>query len=120
MASETKKMGRPPIEIDWKKFDELCKIQCTLSEFASVFDCSEDTIENKVKAAHGVTFSEYFKQKAGHGRASLRRRQFRKAIEEGNVAMLIWLGKQYLGQTDKQEIGTSDAKPIELKYSLDE
>ena len=28
--------------------------------------------------------------------------QFKKA-NDGNVSMLIWLGKQYLGQTDKVE-----------------
>ena len=33
---------------------------------------------------------------------SLRRQQF-KSAEAGNVTMQIWLGKQYLGQTDKVE-----------------
>jgi hypothetical protein len=33
---------------------------------------------------------------------SLRRLQAKKAAE-GNVTMLIWLGKQYLGQSDRQE-----------------
>ncbi len=42
---------------------------------------------------------------------SLRRLQW-KAAKENNVTMLIWLGKQYLGQTDKQEV--SGAEPIEL------
>lgn len=37
------------------------------------------------------------------GRASLRRKQF--AMAEKNPAMAIWLGKQYLGQADKKEIG---------------
>ena len=30
--------------------------------------------------------------------------------EQGNVQMLIWLGKQYLGQTDRPQ--ESDVKPI--------
>ena len=30
--------------------------------------------------------------------------------EQGNVQMLIWLGKQYLGQTDRPK--ESDVKPI--------
>ena len=42
----------------------------------------------------------------GDGLASLRRRQF-KAAQDGNATMLIWLGKQYLGQTDKQDITAS-------------
>ena len=27
-----------------------------------------------------------------------------KAADKGNVAMLIWLGKQVLGQTEKSEV----------------
>ena len=34
---------------------------------------------------------------------SLRRRQFKTALEDGNVTMQIWLGKQHLDQTDKRE-----------------
>ena len=37
------------------------------------------------------------------GKASLRRMQY-GAANKGNVTMQIWLGKQYLGQNDKQEI----------------
>ena len=40
------------------------------------------------------------------GRAILKKRLKRKQIEvamNGNVVMLIWLGKQYLGQADKIE-----------------
>ena len=36
------------------------------------------------------------------GKASLRRTQF-KIAEKGNANMAIFLGKQYLGQTDKAE-----------------
>ena len=31
---------------------------------------------------------------------SLRRAQFRAAIEDKNITMQIWLGKQYLGQRE--------------------
>ena len=34
-----------------------------------------------------------------------------KSAERGSVPMLIWLGKQVLGQTDKSEI--SEIKPID-------
>ncbi len=108
------KMGRPPIEIDWVMFDKLCGIQCTLLEIAAMFDCSDDTIENKVKEKYGVTFSEYFALKRGTGKASLRRRQYELAMS-GNPTMLIWLGKQYLGQVDKQEVNQTQ----ELKVVID-
>lgn len=37
------------------------------------------------------------------GKRSLRRTQFKAALE-GNPQLLIWLGKQYLGQSDKSEV----------------
>ena len=95
-----KKMGRPTIEIDWEEFDKLCAFQCTKEEIAAWYRCSEDTIENKIKETHGKTFSAYFKEKRQAGRVSLRRAQFQNALK-GSVPLLIWLGKQYLGQADK-------------------
>lgn len=102
MESKPKVMGRPRIEINWEQFNKLCGLQCTLLEIASYFDCSDDTIERRVKETHGVTFAEYFAQKRGNGKIALRRKQYEAALA-GNVTLLIWLGKQYLGQSDKQE-----------------
>lgn len=95
-------MSRPRKEIDWGTLDKLCAMMCTLEEIAGFFDCSIDTIENRVKEQYGITFAEYFKLKSGLGKASLRRYQW-KAAEGGNVTMQIWLGKQYLGQRDTSE-----------------
>jgi hypothetical protein len=104
MASESEsmgKVGRPRIQIDWKKFDDLCADQCTLREIASAFDCSEDTIERAVKRTYKVNFAEYFSLKRCRGFISLRRKQMELALS-GDKTMLIWLGKQYLGQAEKQ------------------
>ena len=93
------KMGRPSIEIDVEEFEKLCNIQCTELEIAGFFNCSDDTINNWCKKQYGETFSEVFKKLSAPGKISLRRTQFRQASE--SVPMAIWLGKQYLGQTDK-------------------
>jgi len=95
--------GRPRIEIDWEQFDKLCMIQCTLPEIACFFNCSPDTIERRVKDTHDTNFAAYFELKRGTGKISLRRKQFETAMS-GNVAMLIWLGKNWLGQKDRREI----------------
>ena len=95
------KMGRPKIEIDIDQFEKLCNIQCTKEEIASWFNCSEDTIENFCKKEYKDTFSAVFKRNSGKGKVSLRRNQFK--LSETNVTMAIFLGKQYLGQTDKVE-----------------
>lgn len=99
---KAKKTGRPKIQINWEEFDKLCTMQCTLEEMASWFGCSEDTLERRCKEDKKLRFADYFKKRSSGGRISLRRSQFKAAIE-GNVTMLIWLGKQYLGQKDKIE-----------------
>lgn len=98
-------MARPKIEIDKQNFESLCAIQCTLDEIAGFFRCSEDTIERWCKREYKQGFAEVFRQKRSGGRISLRRFQFRQA--ETNPTMAIWLGKQYLGQTDKQEVAVA-------------
>lgn len=97
---QPQKRGPKPVEVNWDEFNKLCHLQCTLQEIAGWFDCSEDTIERRVKETHGVKFADYYRQKASRGKISLRRQQFQLA-EKGNATMLIWLGKQYLGQSDK-------------------
>lgn len=102
MAKKVNPVGRPRLDINWEQLDKLCGLQCTILEIASYFDCSVDTIENRIKEAHGTNFSEYFSKKRGKGKIALRRKQYEAALA-GNTTLLIWLGKQYLGQSDKQE-----------------
>lgn len=90
--------GRPRIEIEQEAFEKLCFLQCTLSEIAAWFHCSEDTIENWCKRTYEMTFSEAYKKYSAGGKISLRRSQFKLA--EKSAAMAIWLGKQYLDQKE--------------------
>lgn len=95
------KMGRPQKEINKEQFEELCKMQCTLDEIAGFFKCSPDTIQNWCKKEYEDIYSVVYKKYAQDGRISLRRAQLKSALN-GNVTMQIWLGRQLLGQTDKQ------------------
>lgn len=110
-------VGRPRIEINWEELDKLCFLQCTLREIAGFFDCSEDTIDRRLKEQYGVGFAEYFAVKSQGGKISLRRLQYQTATK-GNVSMLIWLGKQWLGQTDKAEI--QEIKTIQINIDQDD
>lgn len=99
-------MGRTKINnIDKEQFEKLCSIQCTLDEVAGFFNCSPDTVERWCEKTYKERFAEIYAKKRGIGRVSLRRSQFRMA--ETNPTMAIWLGKQYLGQTDRQEVAVS-------------
>lgn len=91
--------GRPKTIIDWEELDKLCFIQCTCAEIAGWFRCSTYTIDRLCKEKWGLNFTDYFNKKSVGGRISLRRKQFQIATA-GNVPLLIFLGKQYLGQTE--------------------
>ncbi len=96
------KGGRPQKEIDWAQFENLCGLHCTEIEIAEWFQVSVDTIGRAVQRKYKEGFAETFKKKSSRGRVSLRRKQYEVAMT-GNATMLIWLGKQYLGQSDKLE-----------------
>ena len=103
-------MGRPKISIDKTQFENLCSYQCTLVEISGFFNCSEDTILNWCKETYDLTFADAFKIFSYKGKVSLRRYQFKMA--EKSAAMAIFLGKQYLGQTDKQEVDFKDSATV--------
>jgi hypothetical protein len=111
-------VARPRKEISWEVFDALCGVRCTLTEIASHFDCSEDTIERAVKREKRVGFAEYYRQKAGAGAIALRRKQFQVAMS-GDRTMLIWLGKQMLGQVDKQALEQSGPNGGPIAQAVD-
>lgn len=92
-------MGRKRIEIERREFEKLCGMQCTKEEIAGFFDVSEDTVERWVRRTYKAGFAEVWAAKSAGGRASLRRTQF--ALAEKYPAMAIFLGKNYLGQSDR-------------------
>lgn len=97
-------MARPQLEIDDNDVEKLASMQCTMKEMAAFFDCSVDTLERR--------FADTIRKGREKGRITLRRLQW-QAAQKGNVVMMIWLGKQILGQAEKQEI----SQVIETKES---
>ncbi len=77
-------------------------MQCTQIEIASKLGISVDTLERACNRERLTSFADYFGQKRQIGFTRLRNKQFESALG-GNVTMLIWLGKQFLGQSDKVE-----------------
>jgi len=109
--------GRPRIKIDYKQVEQLAAMQCTDEEIAAVLGVERSTIKRRKK--DDDEFCTAYKKGKERGKASLRRMQF-KAAEGGNATMLIWLGKQYLGQSDKtqQEISGPAGKPVQMQVDL--
>lgn len=95
--------GRPKIEWgdkEFRTFEALCGIHCTEQDICSVMNVTDKTLNNILKKKYKMSFSECFKRFSANGRISLRKKQFEVA-KAGNVTMLIWLGKQHLGQADR-------------------
>ena len=102
-------MARPKKQIDMDLVGRLAMIQCTIQEIATFIGVNNKTL---VKQAG---FLEIYKKGQENGKMSIRRMQFKLA--EKNTTMAIWLGKQYLGQTDKIETSfnrPATTEPIEL------
>ncbi len=85
-------MPRKRREIDLETVKKLASIQCTIREIAYFLNVPESTLKSRKDV-----MQEYYKG-LEIGKISLRRRQFELA--NNNVAMSIWLGKQYLGQSE--------------------
>ena len=110
IAKEKGKAGRPKIVIDWDLVQKLAHIQCTQAEIASAVGVSVDTLHRHPE------FAEVYKRGAEGGRKSLRRMQFESATK-GNIAMQIWLGKQYLGQRDNLDQRVNTEFQIRADFS---
>lgn len=89
-------------DIDFRDFEKCCQMQCTQEEIAGWFEIDEETLVRRVTEHYHKSFSEVYKKFSAGGKCSLRRRQFRRA-QNGDKVMMIWLGKQYLGQSEKVE-----------------
>ena len=103
----TNKGGRPPkLNPDpatLAVLEGMGKIQCTTKEASCVLKVSEPTFLKFI--ADNPEAKAAFEMGKGSGLHSLRRTQFKLA--EKNAAMAIFLGKNYLGQADKQDITAS-------------
>lgn len=106
-------MSRPEKSIDWKLVDKLLLAGCAGTEIAPHFDMHPNTFYNKVQDTFNCGFSEYSAQKKSHGDGLLKVKQFEKALS-GDNTMLVWLGKQRLGQKENLD---KDAPPNDEKLT---
>ena len=96
-------MARPKnYDIDTLQVEKLAGYGCTNTEIAGVYGCSADLIDK--------SYSEFLTKGRANLKMRLRKAQLDSALS-GNSTMLIWLGKQMLGQVDRQEV--EHIKPID-------
>lgn len=85
-------MARPHLELDEKLIENLASVMCSHEEIAMILGCSSDTLVRR--------YLPLIDRGRAKAKVNIRKRQFDVAMK-GNVGMLIWLGKQLLGQSDK-------------------
>lgn len=99
---EPSKGGQPMADIDELTVYGMAMVGATNVEIAQICRVDETTIAKR--------FPKVLADARANLRKKLRRAQLAKAME-GNPTMLIWLGKQMLGQKDRADM-TSDDKPL--------
>ena len=116
-AEIEKKGGRPRFDFSDKLplVRKLASIQCTDEEIAAGLGCSQDTLARGRKREPDL-YAAILEGRA-NGRMSLRRAQYRKAMD-GNPAMLIWLGKQVLGQRERADLEDIDEMPVAIEVRV--
>jgi AraC-like DNA-binding protein len=95
--------GYRKVAIDPAQVKLLAAVGCTLPEMAQVLHCSVSTLSERFIATMEAGRLER--------NASIRRLQFKLAME-GDRTMLVWLGKQWLGQSDQMKLGEDAAAPF--------
>lgn len=106
-------------EITADSFERLCSYHCSKDELMDFFELSPALMEKWCKTTYELTFTAAHKKFTAKGNYNIRKAQYNAALN-GNGAILIWLGKQYLNQRDNPEIETNcEEMPLdELSKSL--
>jgi hypothetical protein len=110
VIDDSKKLGRPRFEFTPKvleQIEKLASVMCTLSEIGDIIGCSHDTIQRNQEAKEAI------KRGVANAKQSIRKTQFDIATKLNSSIMAMWLGKVYLGQTDKIQ-NTDDNVPLPI------
>ena len=108
--------GRPIFDFTPKLLEQikdLASYMCTKAEIARIIGCSESTIQRNQLA------QESYELGVAQAKKSIRKTQFDIATKLNSSIMAMWLGKVYLGQTDKIQ-NTDDNIPLPIYDIVEE
>jgi len=107
--------GRPKKIINWDEVDYLLEADCEGTEIAAHLGMHRNVLYERCKTEKKCNFSEYLQEKKSKGNSLIKVKQFEAAVKDKDKTMLVWLGKQRLGQKDKQELDATNKNTIEYK-----
>ena len=104
------KGGRPAFEFTPKvllQIQDLASYMCTKDEVANIIGCHRTTLYRNEQAL------EAYNKGVNVAKQKIRKTQFDIATKLNSSIMAMWLGKVYLGQTDKIQ-NTDDNIPLPI------
>ena len=104
--------GRSVLALDVEVMKRAASIGCTKEETAALLGISRSLFFDRLH--EDPSLRDTFDEAADNGRATLRRLQWQRAAN-GSDTMLIWLGKQLLGQRDHHELTGPDGGALTLQ-----
>ena len=99
MLTNENRYKKKRVKIDWEMIDRYCEAGCTGLEIAALLGIHRMTLYTRCKSDKGINFEQYRHSKRSKGDAYIRAAQYKQALQ-GDRKMLIWLGKNRLGQKD--------------------
>jgi len=114
---EGRVVGRNNIVVPPQEVEDLAALGCKDMEIAQWFGINDNTLRYQ--------FSEELTKGRENLKQSLRRAQLKAALG-GNVVMLIWLGKNILGQSESPQSTQAEVLPFtddeldEIKEQLED
>ena len=100
------KGGRPPFDFSPKvlqQIQDLASYMCTKEEVANIIGCHRTTLYRNEQAL------EAYDRGVNVAKRNIRKTQFDIATKLNSSIMAMWLGKVYLGQTDKIQTNDDNA-----------
>lgn len=110
-------VGRNNIPVPPDEVEHLAQLGCHNTEIADYFGITDTALRNN--------FADFLAKGRAQLKQSLRRAQIQYALG-GNATLLIWLGKNILGQTDSPQTAEKEVLPFtdeeidDIKEELEE
>lgn len=119
-------MRKEKLEINWKEFELYAKAGCPQYKIAECLGIDRDTLRDRAVKHYKKDYSAISAHFRSKGDLSIEVRQYQKAMD-GNITMLIYLGKVKLGQKEPDSMSTippgieeihKDHLIMELQYKI--
>lgn len=108
--------ARPQLLKNRKKLNEdtvrrMTIVGSTVEEIALVLDCAVNTLYRR--------YGKVIERARALRNTSVRRKQYKVAVVDGDSNMLRWLGIQWLGQSNSVQVTGLNGGPLEVRHEHD-